>query len=414
MPGLRHRHVPDYRQKVTILCEKSSSGALFVYSPKRKSFGNIGKMPEIPEIVQAPPVLKKGLKAKFAAAKAWIKAHPKKTALIGVTLLALAGFAGWKLWPRKMAEVVQVVKKKPPPKPTTKPSPLTGIEVAPELADRTVRAMVIENHPDARPQSGLSQAGVVYEALAEGGITRYLAFFGDEQPKEMGPIRSLRPYFVSWGLEFDAPVAHVGGSAAALSLANQLGMKDMNQFYNGGSFYRISSRYAPHNVYTTPELIDKLIARLGFAKVPAFKQSPRKKETPPASGINPAHPTINIRYSYADYNVRFGYDRSNNNYLRFLAGIADKDANSRQQISVKNVVVEYMPTSYDSTGHALMQTVGSGKTLVFRDGGVVEGTWSKPAHGERTKLLDAAGKDIPLNRGHTWYCIVAPTGAVTY
>ncbi len=305
-----------------------------------------------------------------------------------------------------------------PPKPATKPSPLTGVEVAPELADRPISAVVIENlNPDARPQSGLGQAGVVYEALAEGGITRFLAFFLDQRPPVLGPVRSLRAYFIDWALEFNAPVSHAGGSAEALGLVGPLGLKDINALALGGTFYRTSDRFAPHNLYTTSDLLDKLEASLGYNKPADFKVSPRQNDNPPATGVAPANPIIKINYSYNGYQAEYDYDQSRNDYARLLGGVPHIDRNGGAQIHVKNIVVEFMPTSYGTSGgkpSTIMATIGTGQVLVFRDGGVVKGTWSKTSHNARTQLLDADGKDIPLDRGNTWYSIVPVGNLVTY
>lgn len=303
----------------------------------------------------------------------------------------------------------------PAPKPTTLASPLTGVQLDPETARRPITAVVIENHTDARPQSGLSQAGVVYEALAEGGITRFLAFFLDQRPPQLGPIRSIRTYFVDWALEFNAPVAHVGGNADALDLIAPLAMKDMNQFSYGSYFYRTTDRFAPHNAYSSSDMLDSLQKKLGYYTPADFKVSPRKADTPAASAN---HPTINIDYSYASYAVRYQYDAATNDYARFLAGQPHVDRNTGAQIRVKNIVVEYMPTNYGTTRigeqTVIMGTPGSGKAIVFRDGTAIEGTWTKPNHNTRTRLLDAAGNDIPLDPGNTWYSIVPNTKTVSY
>src|SRR5581483_1401572 len=114
-------------------------------------------------------------------------------------------------------------------------------------------AVVVENHPDARPQSGLSQADVVYEALAEGGITRFLAIFQSQDVKSIGPVRSARTYFNDWAQEWGAVYAHVGGNSDALALikAGIPGVSDADQFFNDPYFTRISSRRPPHNTYTS-------------------------------------------------------------------------------------------------------------------------------------------------------------------
>jgi hypothetical protein len=288
--------------------------------------------------------------------------------------------------------------------------------VSPELANRPISSIIIENHTDARPQSGLGDAGVVYEALAEGGITRFQTFFLDTKPKQMGPVRSLRTYFVDWGLEFNAPVAHAGGNMDAMDLVKPLGMKDLNALIIGApSFYRTTDRYAPHNLYTSTDLMDALLVKYSFNQPATFTVSPRKADAPLAT---PTHPAIHIDYSYNGYQVDYAYDVKNNYYLRNLAGAPHIDRNSGTQIHVKNVIVEYMPTSYGYTRAGeqtvIMQTVGSGKALVFMDGDVVVGTWHKASHNARTTLTDANGTEIPLDVGNTWYSIVPTGNNVTY
>jgi hypothetical protein len=149
---------------------------------------------------------------------------------------------------------VQHVQSKQParvaaPKPTTVASPLSGVQVSPDLAKRPVTGIMIENSPDARPQSGLQDAGVVYEAIAEGGITRFLALFQDSRPQYIGPVRSLRPYYIDFGWPYQAAIAHVGGSPDALTQIRSGSYRDLDQFFNSGTYSRINSRVAPHNVY---------------------------------------------------------------------------------------------------------------------------------------------------------------------
>ncbi len=334
-----------------------------------------------------------------------------------VVLLIIAGALGWALPGLKAAPAAVITTPKPTatpaPTPVIKLSPLTGLPVTPDLANRPITAVVIENHPDARPQSGLGQAGVVYEANAEGGITRFLAFFLDQRPATVGPVRSLRTYFVDWALEFNAPVAHAGGNADALDLVGPLGMKDMNALsFAAGAFYRANDRRVAteHTLYTNSDKLDALEGRLGFAKPANFTVSPRKADTP-----NPAapHPNIHIDYSYAGYQVDYKYDPATNDYGRSLSGAPHIDRNTGAQIRVKNVIIEMMPTSYGTTRigeqTVIMGTVGRGQGWVLRDGDAIAVTWVKDAHNARTKLLDATGAEVPLDAGNTWYSIV-PVG----
>ena len=356
--------------------------------------------------------------------KDWFKAHKRVIITVAAVILVALSIGTYIFIKSNSHKAPAVIKATPSPTPspmpvpTTKASPLTGVEVENALADRPILGIVIENHPDARPQSGLSAAGVVYEALAEGGITRFLAFFLDQRSGVIGPVRSLRTYFVDWTLEFNSPVAHVGGNADALDLVGPLGVKSLNQFYNGNYYYRANDRFAPHNAYTNSDLMDQLLKRNGEFHPATFKPSPRKADSPPGASATATAATIKIDYSYNGYQVEYRYNPASNSYARFLAGAPHIDRNSSQQIMVKNVVVEYMPTSYGTTRigeqTVMMGTPGSGQAIVFRDGGAVMGTWSKANHTDRTVLKDSTGTEIPLNKGNTWYSIVPTERTVQY
>jgi len=372
-----------------------------------------------PESLVAEPAAKpaESSHAQHPAAAFWQR-HRTLMIIASYTVVAAlaAGALGWALTRPKPAPAAAKAPKAsvsptPVPTPVTKLSPLTGLPVAPELAGRPITAVVIENHPDARPQSGLGQAGVVYEANAEGGITRFLAFFLDQRPASLGPVRSLRTYFIDWALEFNAPVAHAGGNADALDLVTPLGMKDMNALsFAADGFFRTTDKVAPHNLYTNSDKLDALETRLGLAKPSNFTPSPRKQDAP---NPTPPHPNIHIDFSYAGYQVDYKYDSNTNDYGRWLSGSPHIDRNTGLQIRVKNVVVEMMPTSYGTTrigeSTVIMQTVGRGTGWVMRDGDAVACTWVKDSHTARTKLLDASGAEIPLDAGNTWYAIV-PVG----
>lgn len=347
----------------------------------------------------------------------WFERHKKALIFGGVAalLLGVGSFLAFKflLKPKTQATVIQ--KKTVAAKPTTVASPLTGLQVSKEVADQPIVASIIENHPDARPQSGLSSAGVVYEALAEGGITRFLAFFLDTKPALVGPVRSIRSYFVDWTLEFNAPIMHVGGNIEGLDLIGPLHVKDLNQFYNGSYFFRSKDRYAPHNVYITNDKITALLKAKGWNGKSTFTPNKRQKDAPLST---PDHPNIHINYSYNGFQVDYKYDTATNSYARFLAGAPHIDRNTGKQIYVKNIVVQYMPTTYGTTRigekATRMATPGSGKAIVFRDGTAIVGTWSKTNHTTRTKLTDAQGNEIALNAGNTWFSIVPVGNTVTY
>ncbi len=346
----------------------------------------------------------------------------KKRLLIGVAIfgvIAVIAAIAWAMFGHPNKPIIRKVLTKTvktPPKPKTTPSPLTGVEVAPELAEHPVVSVIIENlYPNARPQSGLSSAGVVYEALAEGGITRYQAFFGDTMPSDIGPVRSIRTYFVRWGLEYGVPVTHAGGNADALDLIVPLGMKNLDQFANGSYFRRINTRYAPHNLYTTGSQLDKLMQDRGFYTKPSFTPWLRKNDN---KATTPSATTITIDPSYYDYRVTFKYDPTDNSYNRFIRGVADVDANGNTPVKPKNIIVLKAATSTGTTRAGeqtvIIQTVGSGTGVAFLDGVATNITWSKPSDKARTQFLDASGKEISLNRGQTWVTVIPLEKTVSY
>ncbi|HUD11785.1 MAG TPA: DUF3048 domain-containing protein [Candidatus Saccharimonadia bacterium] len=323
--------------------------------------------------------------------------------------------------PAKTAVLVKKTVTPPPPTPAPTPTmvtdPVTGYLVTPAVAAQPVAGVMIENlYPYARPQSGLSQAGIVYEALAEGGITRFLAIFQQPFPGVMGPVRSLRPYYLDWGLERGIPIAHAGGSQPALAEIVPLGLKNINALeYDGSYFYRISTRFAPHNLYTNSVNFTKLVAKLGFATAPTFPALPRKDDAPAKV---PEHTDIKIPFSYTAYNAEYKYNAAANDYLRFEGGAPQTDQNTGKQIEVKNLAVEFIPVSYgtqdDGDPFTNYHLIGSGKLLVFEDGNAIVGTWSKTADAAPTQLLDSNGNPIVFNRGNIWISVV-PTGTnVTY
>ena len=140
--------------------------------------------------------------------------------------------------------------------------PLTGAPLEAEMEPPSVFGVMVENSIEAWPLSGVEEAFLVIEAPVEAAIPRFIAFYGEDQEVEkIGPVRSARPYYVDWANEFEALYAHVGGSNAALDLIAYNGTFDLNEFSNGNYFWRATSRFAPHNAYTSTELLQKALLR---------------------------------------------------------------------------------------------------------------------------------------------------------
>ncbi|HET6622785.1 MAG TPA: DUF3048 domain-containing protein [Candidatus Saccharimonadales bacterium] len=327
----------------------------------------------------------------------------KKYFFLSLALIIAAGvgLCGWMIWhPVNFAAkpVGYIVPPKPDP---VYYSPLSGRKVSLADTKRPVTAVMIENSPWARPQSGLKQADVVFEAIAEGGITRFMALYQESQPTLLGPVRSLRPYYAEWGYAFDDSMAHVGGSNAAKQMirSGNYGV-DLEQFFNGSYYWRSKDRYAPHNVYTSFKKLNALNKKKGHT-TSKFDGFPRKKDEPVEK---PNAKTINIDISSSLYNVKYTYDAKDNSYWRYMGGEKHVDR-EKGQIKPKVVIVikvrEYTIPG-GTHGRQDIQTTGSGKAYIFQDGTVTVGTWKKASAKSQIHFVDKKGEDIALNRGQTW------------
>ncbi|HSH18527.1 MAG TPA: DUF3048 domain-containing protein [Candidatus Saccharimonadales bacterium] len=334
-------------------------------------------------------------------------------ALLAMGSVAADAFTRDKPQPIARKPVTAKTVAKPAPKPIT--SPLTGLVVTSEQQARPVTGVMIENSADARPQSGLKEAGVVFEAISEYGVTRFLALYQESAPGNIGPVRSARPYFLDWAQAFDANYAHVGGSPEALQLIKDRGMRDLDQFFNAGAYRRVRERFAPHNMYTTMDQLTAAATARGYGKS-TFTPLPRKdKEQPAKTPTVPTAKAINFGISGAFYNVRYDYDPATNSYKRVMGGSPHIDNESKAQLDPKVVVALAMPYSLMADGyHSQYNTVGSGNMLVFQDGSVTPGTWSKADPKAQFEFKDGAGAAIKLNPGQTWITVLGDITKATY
>jgi hypothetical protein len=274
---------------------------------------------------------------------------------------------------------------------------------------------MIENSTFARPQAGLSQAGVVFEAVAEGGVTRFMALYQDTAPNNVGPIRSLRPYYLSWAMGFDAAVAHVGGSPEALADVKSWGSRDLDEFSNGSSYHRITTREAPHNVYTAIATLNQLETSKGYTSS-TFTSWPRKAAAPAKT---PTAGTINLTLSGSTYNVLYTYDASTDSYNRSEGGAVQTDSNTGTQLSPKVViaiVVPETPGALDASNayYSDYTVIGSGQADVFQDGTETTGQWTKTSNSSQITFTASAGQPIKLNAGQTWITAVTSASAISY
>lgn len=307
----------------------------------------------------------------------------------------------------------------PTPVPSLLPSLLDGMMVKPELATRHPLAIMVENTSVVRPQAGLSQASIVYDAIAEGGITRYMAVFGHSLPDKVGPIRSARTVYIDFAEEFtpgSAYYAHVGGAPDALAKISGDRVYDLNQFSVGAKAFQRFSKAGlatEHTMFGFPEKMYNVAKDLGYKTNSDFRSWMFKDDADIASRAESQ--SITIPFTSASFTVDYDYNKSENTYKRKIGGVTDKDANNGNQISPKNVVVHYVKyETMDAKGRQKVGVIGEGKATVFRDGKMIEATWKKPSSPGRTIYYDkSTGKEIELNRGQTYVELVKHDSTIT-
>lgn len=314
------------------------------------------------------------------------------------------------LWQQPQEKPVATSKPKPAksePK-TVYYSPLTGEVILEQTAaTKPTTAIMLENSPDARPQSGLKDAEIVYEAVAEGGITRFLAVYQQKQPETVGPVRSLRMYYVDWLTPFDASVAHVGGSAAALAVVRGGGYRDIDQFFNPNYYRRATDRPAPHNVYTSFSKLNELNTNKGFVTsnpIP-FDRADDKKDLPQDAT------TVNLKISGPTYNSSYAYDPSTKLYARSQGGGPHLDREAGQITAKVVIALRVNMTRVQEDGYReSITTTGSGEAMIFQNGNSIKATWTKADRAGQLKFTDAAGAPIQLARGTTWISAIPLSG----
>lgn len=327
--------------------------------------------------------------------------------ILALILIASGGVAAY-LHFTKQKTTQPVVKTKPVKKEEKKEpekfyAALSGAQVdSPEKVNSPVIGVMIENSPNARPQSGLNEAEVVFEAIAEGGVTRFLALYQQNQPSMIGPVRSLRSYYLDWAWGFQASVAHVGGSGDALARIRDGQHRDLDQFFNSGTFWRATDRYAPHNVYTTFEKLLALNNSKGWTSS-NFEGFARKEDTKSAA---PTATKIQIGLSGYYYDTFYTYNADCNCYFRGQAGAAHLDR-EKGDITPRNIVALRMDMSRGGDGyHNVYSTIGSGTAVAFLDGAAHEISWEKASESSPLILKGGDGKNFQLNRGQTWLVAV--------
>jgi hypothetical protein len=309
----------------------------------------------------------------------------------------------------------------PIPAPTALPTGsapgIDGVMRPAALAFRTPLAVLIDDNIAARPQAGFNAASLVYQAPADGGETRYMLVFQGQDAPTIGPVRSGRPFFLRWAAEYRSGVAHYGGDY--MTLGQTIPQLAGTFIYNidalngsGAAFHRVKTRKAPHNGYTNTGSLRAVGTRRGMPATQHAGFGVRAYVDDASLANRPASSSISVPYARGA--AGYTYDRAGNLYLRSVAGRAQVDAGDGKRVTARNVVVLFMHKSIDPNsepGHArvVLDQIGSGSALVFREGRVWKATWRKDSVGDITRFFAPDGTEIPLVRGRTFIQVV-PTG----
>lgn len=365
----------------------------------------------------------------------------------GVSVVVFSYFfgKGGRVSPRNVGQTRSRID---PSQPKTEECPINGQKYTRAEKEiwqgRRPIAAMIENHAESRPPSGISKADVVYEAVAEGGITRFLSIFycgAAAEDVKIAPVRSVRIYFLDFASEYgDKPIfMHVGGAndysgsgdtareVRALELLESIGWRvprgnDFDTTYDSGFpvFWRNYERL-DHPVPTEHTMMASLDAAYDEAAKRGLAAGWDKSfvkwgfaNDKPASG--PTDISFQFWANKPEYNVEWKYDSTANQYLRFNGGSPHTDLETKKQLTAKNVVIFFAKERgpVDRNLHMFYTTTGTGKALVFQNGEVIEGTWNKDSRTSRTKFLDKSGREIAFVRGPIWIEMVPAGNEVKY
>jgi hypothetical protein len=304
-----------------------------------------------------------------------------------------------------------------PKRTTTTPAPTTTT-VAPPIAPltglpdpsgtshtRPVLSVKVENTPDARPQTGIDQADVVYEEVVEGDITRFVAMFNSTVPEVIGPVRSVRSEDPDIVWPVGGIFAYSGGAPVNVEAINAAPVHAVDEDTAGSAMVRNEPnqppRDAPHNLYG---LGPKLFELGGDPKPPPALFQYVANGAPPVTGQAVTDFHVNFQ---AGYDPTWAWVGATGLWARSIGG-ALQTVVGGAPVAPTNVVVQF--THY--SGEAEAQTVGEGDVWVFTDGTLRTGRWVRPDKGQPAKYVDAAGNPIPLRPGRTWVELLPEGSAV--
>lgn len=287
-------------------------------------------------------------------------------------------------------------------------SPLSGREITEEVLNSRPVAVMFDNHPKARWQSGLNQAEILYEFPVENPYTRYIGIFLMNSPKSIGPVRSTRPYLVHTIAAYDPLYVRCGGSEAGKAEVKRYDISDIDGLYSN-AFERSSKKKAPNNLYISMDDIIKEQKRLNYGKYANYEGYKFNLEDTDISGID----AIDVKITYNNENTtRYEYDSGKKIYKRYKDGKLHIDELDETTIVAKNIIIQEVNSkTIDNVGRKEIDVIGSGKGKYITNGKAKDISWEKRSVRERIVYFDESG-ELNLNEGITWVQIIPQEGRV--
>ena len=288
-------------------------------------------------------------------------------------------------------------------------SSLNGTYLVEEDFELRPVTVMYDNHPYARWQAGIVKADIVYECEVEFPFTRYLAVFQDKKPEHIGPVRSARPYYLRYSLEYDSIYVHVGGSNDAKSKIEDYYMANVDGLYSGNFWrYNDTGKSIPNNMYTDMENLRDAQKSYGYRMDGDFEGYKFNDIVKPINEKLSSEDCsqINIIFN-SHYEVDFSYDENEEIYNRYVNGEKQIDEYYEEDIKASNIIlIKTSKRVLDDVGRLAITTVGEGKGTYITKGKLTDITWEKEKYNKKTYFYYENGEELILNPGQTWIELV--------
>lgn len=341
-------------------------------------------------------------------------------------------------------------------------NPINGMkftqEEAQKFMDKKPIAVMVNNYVDARPSAGINQADIVYEVVAEGGITRLMPIFFSRIPEKVSSIRSARyyfaelasayhPHYIHWGAAHVPPCQKASPSTCppvngkvetkpevdAYDRIVELGLPNLD----GGNYScddptctfgrdpeKLGKVALEHTAFVRLPLVYDLAKNIrpqeAWHKYTAQSSVWQFKDDPEELVRGDVGITKPITYVYwstmPDFSVKWIYDKTTNEYVRYQGGTKSIDAIDKKEVRAKDIIIRFTKETPagDKKNHLIHDIVGKNKALIFMDGKAIEGTWERSTHENMDTYKDLEGKEIVFTRGQIWVQLIPDTNTIDY